>query len=135
MGNGGEERTSDGTIKRFESCPAGVRLIYTKNDTQDHIDTTVAAAGWAANTAGLDLATAGVGDDQRGHARVDSAASHHRATIFAAGDITGHIIDGRPTGFCKLVVDRELHTILGCYIVGERAVELVHWGPSPWPRG
>ena len=34
------------------------------------------------------------------------------------------IIDGRPTGFCKLVADREHHTILGCHIVGERAVEL-----------
>ena len=35
------------------------------------------------------------------------------------------IIDGRPTGFCKLIIDRELHTILGCHVVGERAVELV----------
>jgi pyruvate/2-oxoglutarate dehydrogenase complex dihydrolipoamide dehydrogenase (E3) component len=34
------------------------------------------------------------------------------------------IIDGRQTGFCKLIVDRELHTILGCHVVGERAVEL-----------
>ena len=34
------------------------------------------------------------------------------------------IIDGRQTGFCKLVIDRELHTILGCHVVGERAVEL-----------
>ena len=34
------------------------------------------------------------------------------------------IIDGRQTGFCKLVVDRERHTILGCHVVGERAVEL-----------
>lgn len=34
------------------------------------------------------------------------------------------IIDGRRTGFCKLIIDRELHTILGCHIVGERAVEL-----------
>jgi pyruvate/2-oxoglutarate dehydrogenase complex dihydrolipoamide dehydrogenase (E3) component len=34
------------------------------------------------------------------------------------------IIDGRPTGFCKLVIDRERHTILGCHVVGERAVEL-----------
>ena len=34
------------------------------------------------------------------------------------------IIDGRPEGFCKLIVDRRLHTILGCHIVGERAVEL-----------
>jgi pyruvate/2-oxoglutarate dehydrogenase complex dihydrolipoamide dehydrogenase (E3) component len=34
------------------------------------------------------------------------------------------IIDGRGTGFCKLVVDRPTRTILGCHIVGERAVEL-----------
>lgn len=34
------------------------------------------------------------------------------------------IIDGRQTGFCKLVVDRQRHTILGCHVVGERAVEL-----------
>jgi pyruvate/2-oxoglutarate dehydrogenase complex dihydrolipoamide dehydrogenase (E3) component len=34
------------------------------------------------------------------------------------------IIDGRPTGFCKLIVDGQRHTILGCHIVGERAVEL-----------
>ena len=34
------------------------------------------------------------------------------------------IIDGRPTGFCKLVAEREHHSILGCHIVGERAVEL-----------
>jgi pyruvate/2-oxoglutarate dehydrogenase complex dihydrolipoamide dehydrogenase (E3) component len=34
------------------------------------------------------------------------------------------IIDGRPAGFCKIIVDRQLHTILGCHIVGERAVEL-----------
>jgi dihydrolipoamide dehydrogenase len=34
------------------------------------------------------------------------------------------IIDGRQTGFCKLVIDRKRHTILGCHVVGERAVEL-----------
>jgi pyruvate/2-oxoglutarate dehydrogenase complex dihydrolipoamide dehydrogenase (E3) component len=34
------------------------------------------------------------------------------------------IIDGRETGFCKLVVDRKSHLVLGCHIVGERAVEL-----------
>ncbi len=34
------------------------------------------------------------------------------------------IIDGRTPGFCKLIVDRQTHAILGCHIVGERAVEL-----------
>lgn len=33
------------------------------------------------------------------------------------------IIDGRTTGFCKLVVDRASQRILGCHVVGERAVE------------
>ena len=33
-------------------------------------------------------------------------------------------IDGRPTGFCKLIADRHSRRILGCHIVGERAVEL-----------
>ncbi len=35
------------------------------------------------------------------------------------------IIDGRTTGFCKLLVDRDTRAILGCHVVGERAVELV----------
>lgn len=34
-------------------------------------------------------------------------------------------IDGRTTGFCKLIVDRRTHTVLGCHIVGERAVEII----------
>src|SRR5690242_17435714 len=35
------------------------------------------------------------------------------------------IIDGRTDGFCKVIVDRVSHRLLGCHIVGERAVELV----------
>jgi pyruvate/2-oxoglutarate dehydrogenase complex dihydrolipoamide dehydrogenase (E3) component len=34
------------------------------------------------------------------------------------------IIDGRTTGFCKLIVDRPTGKILGCHVVGERAVEI-----------
>lgn len=34
------------------------------------------------------------------------------------------IIDGRTNGFCKLIVDRETRGILGCHVVGERAVEI-----------
>ena len=35
------------------------------------------------------------------------------------------IIDGKTTGFCKLIVDRRSHAILGAHVVGERAVEVV----------
>jgi pyruvate/2-oxoglutarate dehydrogenase complex dihydrolipoamide dehydrogenase (E3) component len=38
---------------------------------------------------------------------------------------TRPIIDGRAVGFCKLIVDRDDHRILGCHIVGERAVDVV----------
>ena len=34
------------------------------------------------------------------------------------------IIDGRTSGFCKLIVDRATYRILGCHVVGERAVEI-----------
>ena len=34
------------------------------------------------------------------------------------------IIDGRKAGFCKLIVDRKTAKILGCQVVGERAVEI-----------
>lgn len=37
---------------------------------------------------------------------------------------TRTIIDGRTSGFCKLIVDRATRQILGCHVVGERAVEL-----------
>jgi dihydrolipoamide dehydrogenase len=37
---------------------------------------------------------------------------------------TRTIIDGHKIGFCKLIVDRETHKILGCHVVGERAVEI-----------
>lgn len=34
------------------------------------------------------------------------------------------IIDGRTTGFCKLIVDRTNRRIVGCHVVGERAVDI-----------
>jgi pyruvate/2-oxoglutarate dehydrogenase complex dihydrolipoamide dehydrogenase (E3) component len=37
---------------------------------------------------------------------------------------TRTIIDGRTLGFCKLIADRATSRILGCHIVGERAVEI-----------
>ena len=37
--------------------------------------------------------------------------------------VTRAIIDGRTTGFCKLIVGRTDHRILGCHVVGDRAVD------------
>src|SRR5262245_41600113 len=37
---------------------------------------------------------------------------------------TRTIIDGQAAGFCKLIVDRGTYKIVGCHVVGERAVEI-----------
>ena len=51
---------------------------------------------------------------------------HDVATAVVHFDATTRtIIDGRTNGFCKLVVDRRTREILGCHVVGERAVEVV----------
>src|SRR5260370_24803422 len=38
---------------------------------------------------------------------------------------TRTIIDGRKFGFCKLIADRKTSKILGCHVIGERAVDIV----------
>jgi len=40
-------------------------------------------------------------------------------------DLDRAVIDGRPEGFCKLIVDRESGKIVGAHVVGEQAVEVV----------
>jgi Pyridine nucleotide-disulphide oxidoreductase, dimerisation domain len=47
------------------------------------------------------------------------------ATTIHFDATTRTVIDGRTTGFCKLIVDRPTCTIPGCHVVGERAVEIV----------
>jgi dihydrolipoamide dehydrogenase len=193
----GVEVTEDaGRIERFERTPAGIGLVSLRGEARHRIDATIAvvAVGWVASTAGLELGRAGVETDRRGYVDVDPQLRTSAPHIFAAGDVTGHlmvvheavregylaatnavlgatsalpadvsplgsftdpeyasvglteraarqdrdilvaterfdslprpIIDGRPIGFCKLIVDRRRRTILGCHIVGERAVEL-----------
>lgn len=185
-----------GAIESFEKTPNGVRMVFSKNGDRDSAEAALAvvAVGWVANTAGLNLAAAGVETDHRGFVRVDPYLRTSAPHIFAAGDITGRlllvpqaiqdgfvaatnavrgatltlgdqaspigsftdpeyaqvgrteanarethdivtamvrfdsttrtIIDGRTVGFCKLIADRATHKILGCHVVGERAVEI-----------
>lgn len=55
------------------------------------------------------------------------ARKHYDVEVItqAFSSMTRAIIDGRTRGFCKLIVDRASHRILGCHIVGERAVDTV----------
>ncbi|MDX1994498.1 MAG: NAD(P)/FAD-dependent oxidoreductase [bacterium] len=45
--------------------------------------------------------------------------------IVPYADMDRAVIDGNPVGFCKLIVDRSSHLILGAHVVGEQAVEVV----------
>lgn len=62
---------------------------------------------------------------QVGLGEVAARLAHDVEVVAIGFDVTVRaIIDGRTTGFCKLIVDRADHRVLGCHIVGERAVEL-----------
>jgi pyruvate/2-oxoglutarate dehydrogenase complex dihydrolipoamide dehydrogenase (E3) component len=189
-------RENFGTIESFAKTPGGVRMEFSKDGKRDSVEAALAvvAIGWVADTAGLNLAAAGVETNPRGYIQVDSYLQTSAPNIFAAGDITGRlmlvpqavhdgfvsatnavrgpgmtlgnqvspigsftepeyaqvglseakarathdvvvamvrfnetvrtIIDDRTIGFCKLIADRATGKILGCHVVGERAVEI-----------
>ena len=185
-----------GSIEAFEKIPSGVRMLFSKDGVRASAEAALAvvAIGWVADTAGLNLAAAGVETNARGYVQVDAHLQTSTPSVFAAGDITGRlmlvpqavhdgfvsatnavlgptmtlgdqvspigsftepeyaqvglteakargthdvvvavvrfnetartIIDDRTIGFCKLIVDRATGKILGCHVVGERAVEI-----------
>ena len=63
---------------------------------------------------------------QIGLSEAAARAGHDVETAVAPFDAaTRGIVDGRTVGFCKLIVDRADHRILGCHVVGDRAVDTV----------
>lgn len=186
-----------GAIDSFEKTRTGVRMYFSKDNIQDSAEATLAvvAIGWQVDASALRLSIPGVETNSRGFVQVDSYGRTSAPHIFAAGDITGHlmlvpqaiqggfvaatnavrgatmtlgsevnpissftdpeyaqvglteaqarethdvvvskvnfdsttrtIIDGRTSGFCKLITDKATRTILGCHVVGERAGEIV----------
>jgi pyruvate/2-oxoglutarate dehydrogenase complex dihydrolipoamide dehydrogenase (E3) component len=63
---------------------------------------------------------------QVGLTDASARAKHDVVTAVVRFDSTTRtIIDGRKFGFCKLIADRKTSTILGCHVVGERAVDIV----------
>ena len=71
-----------------------MRMMFSHEDVVDSVDATlaVAAIGWLADTAGLNLAAAGVATTDRGYVHVDQHLRTTAARVFAAGDITGRIM-------------------------------------------
>ena len=73
-----------GAIEAFEKTPSGVRMVFSKDGARDRAEAAVAvmAVGWVGDTAGLNLATAGVETDPRGYVRVDPifGPPHHTSS-------------------------------------------------------
>ena len=171
-------------------------MNFSKDGRRDSAEAAlvVVAVGWAADTAGLNLAAAGVELNPRKFVKVDEYLRTSATDIFAAGDVTGRlmlvsqalpdgfvaatnavqgptlpvgervspdgsftdpeyaqvgpteekarathdivtatinfdsttrtVIDGNKFGFCKLIADRKTCKVIGCHVIGERAVDI-----------
>jgi dihydrolipoamide dehydrogenase len=82
---------NSGSIDSFERTATGVRMNFRRNGERESAEATLAvvAAGWVADTAGLNLTAAGVAPDPRGFVKVDEYLRSSAPHIFAAGDVTG----------------------------------------------
>src|SRR5260370_41297146 len=71
-----------------------MRMNFSKNGKRDSVEATltVVAVGWAADSAGMGLAAAGVEITQRGFVKVDEYLRTSAPHIFAAGDVTGRLM-------------------------------------------
>jgi pyruvate/2-oxoglutarate dehydrogenase complex dihydrolipoamide dehydrogenase (E3) component len=62
---------------------------------------------------------------QTGLTEAKARATHDMVTAIVRFDSTTRsIIDGEKLGFCKLIADRKTAKILGCHVIGERAVDI-----------
>jgi pyruvate/2-oxoglutarate dehydrogenase complex dihydrolipoamide dehydrogenase (E3) component len=68
-------------------------------------------------------------DPEYGQVGLTEAQAREKGEVITAAVRFDHttraLIDGRPAGFCKLIVDCATRRIVGCHVVGERAVEIV----------
>ena len=63
---------------------------------------------------------------QVGLTEAKARAAHDIVTAVIHFDSTTRtVIDGHKFGFCKLIADRKNYKILGCHVLGERAVDIV----------
>jgi pyruvate/2-oxoglutarate dehydrogenase complex dihydrolipoamide dehydrogenase (E3) component len=71
----------------------------------------------------------GFTDPEYASVGLNEAEAHDSYDVVVAkvpyGDMDRAVIDDRTVGFCKLVVDRASHKIVGAHVVGEQAVEVV----------
>jgi len=59
-------------------------------------------------------------------AQAESVEGGYEVAVVPFAEMDRAVIDGRTEGFCKLIVSKETHRILGAHIVGEQALEVIH---------
>jgi pyruvate/2-oxoglutarate dehydrogenase complex dihydrolipoamide dehydrogenase (E3) component len=87
-------REQFGGIRGFEKSATGVRMVCVNGGVEESLDASVAVAaiGWVADTAALNLDVAGVATNERGYVQVDEHLRTTAPHVFAAGDVTGRIM-------------------------------------------
>ena len=106
------------------------RLMLVPQAAQDGFVATTNAVCGATTTLGEQVSPIGSFTEpeyaQVGLTEAKARETHNVVVAVMRFDETARtIIDGRTSGFCKLIADRESRAILGCHVVGERAVEIV----------
>jgi len=106
------------------------RLMLVPQALQDGIVAATNAVNGATTMLGNQVSPTGsFTDPEYAHVGLTEAKARQGHDIVAAvarfDETARTIIDGRTTGFCKLIVDRASCEMLGCHVVGERAVEIV----------
>jgi dihydrolipoamide dehydrogenase len=62
---------------------------------------------------------------QAGLTEAKARETHDIVTSIVHFNVTTRtIIDGRTFGFCKLIADRKTCKVIGCHVIGERAVDI-----------
>jgi pyruvate/2-oxoglutarate dehydrogenase complex dihydrolipoamide dehydrogenase (E3) component len=105
------------------------RLMLVPQAIQDGFVAATNAVRGATTTLGDQVSPIGSFTDpeyaQVGLTEAKARETHDVAVAVVRFDETTRtIIDGRTVGFCKLIADRATYKILGCHVVGERAVEI-----------
>jgi len=140
LGTAGVENNSRGFIKVDECLRTSVPHIFAAGDITGRLMLVPQALrdGFVAATNAVQGATMTIGDPvspigsftdpeyaQVGLTETKARETHDIETAVLHFDSTTRtIIDGHKIGFCKLIVDRKTKMMLGCHVVGERAVEI-----------
>jgi dihydrolipoamide dehydrogenase len=151
LGPAGVENNSRGFIRVDKYLRTSVPHIFAAGDVTGRLMLVPQALrdGFVAATNAVQGATMTIGDPvspigsftdpeyaQVGLTETKARETHDiEVAVLHFDSTTRTIIDGHKIGFCKLIVDRKTKMMLGCHVVGERAVEITQVAAIAISRG